>query len=128
MDERMIDTIFWIVIGAGIVLTIFCFAMGIRDCKAYKKKQAEIGTPPAPAETVVKTITTKATVINQACRVSMAALQIPKTVKEFVIVFRTEEGEILKLNVPEMLYDGFQQGQIGTLTTVDGELYSFELD
>ena len=40
---------------------------------------------------------------------------------------RAENGEIIRLNVPEEMYDGFDKNQTGILTVADGQLYGFEL-
>lgn len=66
-----------------------------------------------------------ATVIGQSCCARVIGTKTPKAVREFTVVFRTENGEIIQLNVPEELYDGFDEGQTGMLTVVDNELYSF---
>ena len=70
----------------------------------------------------------RATVVEQECCVKTVGIKTPKTVKEFAVVFETGDGEILKLNVPEEMYDGFEKGQTGFLTIVDGDLYGFVLD
>ena len=38
----------------------------------------------------------------------------------------TEDGQRLSFPVPEEMYDGFEKGQTGTLTLIDGQLYGFE--
>jgi hypothetical protein len=42
-------------------------------------------------------------------------------------VFRTEDDKVLSFNVPEEMYDGFEEGQEGILTLVDGQLYGFAI-
>lgn len=58
----------------------------------------------------------------------MIGIKTPKAVREFTVTFRTEDGGILKFNVPEEMYDGFEEGQRGLITLVDGILYGFELE
>jgi len=43
-------------------------------------------------------------------------------------VFLTEDGQELKLNIPEEMYHGLEKGQTGIVTLRNGKLYSFELD
>ena len=74
------------------------------------------------------TVTIKATVVGQACYVKTIGIKTPKTVKEFIVAFQTANGDVLKLNIPEEMYDGFEQGQKGILSIIDGELYGFELE
>ena len=66
-----------------------------------------------------------AKVIGQNCAVRMVGTKTPKTVREFVVSFESETGEIFNLPVKEEVYDGFEIGQTGLLTMVDKELYSF---
>lgn len=75
-----------------------------------------------------ETIEIKATVTEQSCCAKLVGTKTPKAVKEFTITFKTDDGQLLKLSVPEEMYDGFEKGQHGLLKMTDGELYSFELD
>ena len=103
--------------------------MGIRQYKRDKNKQKNNHTIDIENESNEQKYTinkTRATVIEQICCVKMVGTKMPKTVREFSIVFEMKDGNILKINVPEEMYDGFEEGQTGILTTVDGELYSFE--
>lgn len=70
----------------------------------------------------------RATVIDHSCSVQMVGLKMPKATKIFSVSFETENSEILTFQVPEEMYDGFEKGQIGLLTIVDGQLYGFALD
>ena len=67
----------------------------------------------------------RATVIDHTCQVQLIGIKTPKATKIFTVVFRTEDDEVLSFNVPEEMYDGFEIGQTGLLTLVDGELYGF---
>lgn len=103
--------------------------------KALKQKRqhAETQKEPQTNHDEVPTFDTalreiKATVVEQACGVKMVGIKTPKTVKEFLVVFRTETGELLKFDVPEEMYDGFEKGQTGTLTVSAGQVYGFSLD
>ena len=70
----------------------------------------------------------QATLIDQSCSVKLIGTKTPKAAKVFTVVFQTENNEILSFQVPEEMYDGFDKGQAGILTIVDGELYGFALD
>ena len=65
--------------------------------------------------------------MDQTCCVKTIGIKTPKPIKEFTITFQAENGEIIRLNVPEEMYDGFDKKQTGILTVVDGQLYGFEL-
>lgn len=70
----------------------------------------------------------RATVIDHSCSVQMVGLKMPKATKIFSVSFETENSEILTFQVPEEMYDGFEKGQTGLLTIVDGQLYGFAPD
>ena len=95
------------------------------DTTKKKGKNSDDADP--SAESQYNTVTVKATVVDQACCVKMVGYKTPKTVKEFAVAFQTETGDILRFSVPEEMYDGFEQGQVGILSVVDGEVYGFEL-
>lgn len=68
-----------------------------------------------------------AKVTDLSCNVLSEGYRPPKTFKEFTVNFETDNGKTLKLHVSEEMYDGFEKGQVGILTVVDGQFYSFEL-
>lgn len=117
-----------LIIIAAIVLSVMAFVIaGIK----YKKDhpdgvEAEIEKMFIDPESVTTTV--KATVIDMACSADMVGIKMPKAVRNFVVIFQAENGEILKINVPEEMYDGFDKGQTGILTLADGDLYSFEIE
>lgn len=69
----------------------------------------------------------RVTVVDQFCRVEMVGIRSPKSVEIFTVVFETDEGKVIKLDMPKEMYDGIDKGQRGILTIANGEMYSFEL-
>ncbi len=74
-----------------------------------------------------------AEVVDMVCGTEMSpeaghGYWLPKTVRYFLLKFKTDEGEILEIPVEEEIYLGFDVGLTGTLTLVDGQIYSFEPD
>ena len=130
MEELLFNIFFWgVFVGGGTIFVIFCAIMGVKQYKRDIAKQKELKKEDSkPDEPEYTTVTMRATVADQTCCVKMAGIKTPKTVKEFVVVFQLENGDILKLNVPEEMYDGFEQGQTGILSVIDGALYGFELE
>ena len=130
-----------IVIAAIILIALFLIAVAavvaiflVLTRKKSKEKaklvqttvnQEEISTPQNDLEYEYKTVEVTATVIGQNCATRMIGTKTPKTVREFVISFESEKGEVFNLPVKEEVYDGFETGQKGLLTMVDNELYSF---
>ncbi len=118
-------------IYGGLILVIILFYRGFRQCKKYKEEDpdgidAEIDNMFVDPEKLTETF--RATVVDMVCYAEMTGTKRPKSKRVFIVSFETENGEILKINVPEEMYNGFDKGQTGMLTLVDGILYSFELE
>ena len=129
MEELLFNIFFWGVFGGGsTIFIIFAFVMFVKQCKRESAKQKELKSEDIKQdEPEYTTVTVRATVVDQTCCVKTIGIKTPKTIKEFTITFQTENGEIIRLNVPEEMYDGFDKKQTGILTVVDGQLYGFEL-
>lgn len=113
----------WLFILGGAAMIVGpAIAIGMNYRRLHK--QPEESPPP-----VFDEIKTRATVVDLACWVRMAgSYKAPKAVQEFAVVFQTEDGEMIKLIIPEEMYHGLEKGQVGIVTVRDGELYSFELE
>lgn len=116
------------ILGVVLIFTVIGIIKVIKEKKAQKTNN----TIPTDKYDILKqefeTIEIKATVSEQFCCAKLVGTKAPKAVKEFTIIFKTDDGQLLKLSVPEEMYDGFEKGQYGLLTITDGELYSFDLD
>lgn len=125
----MFNIFFWgIFVCGGTIFVIFCAIMGVKQYKLDIAKQTEPKNERIkPEESEYPAIMTRVTVVDQACCVKTIGIKTPKTIKEFKITFQTENGKIIRLNVPEEMYDGFDKNQTGILTLLDGQLYGFEL-
>ena len=77
-------------------------------------------------DTTVVTRQLQATVVDLHCSVELIGTKTPRATKIFTVIFRTEEGKVCSLCVPEEMYEGIEKEQTGLLTLVDGQLYSFE--
>ena len=119
MGELVQNIFLWgVIVGGGAFVIICCAVSGFKRRK-FADDQFD--------EAKFTTITTRATVVDQACCVKTIGYKNPKTIQEFTITFQAENGEFIRLNVPEEMYDGFEKNQTGMLTVVDGQLYGFEL-
>ena len=122
--EIIFNILFWgIFVGGGSVFVLFCFYMAIRQ---YRKDKAQKNTPRSvrhDAAYVRQEI--QATVADLSCHVETSGTKAPETRTVFSVSFQTESGNILKYNVPEEMYEGFEIGLTGTLTLSDDALYSF---
>lgn len=100
-----------------------------------RKQKEESEKPQAPAEESptedAEKITVHATVMNMFCGTEMSVekgYKMPKSVRYFAIVFKTDDGQELELEVDEEMYQGFDKGMTGTLTYFYEQVFSFEPD
>lgn len=125
MDTAAIIFVFLILISFFVVM----FTLLIKSEKYEKaKREQEKNNPVNNEEREFETVDIKVKVIDQYCTTRMIGIKRPKSVEEYFISFEKDNDEVLKLLVPKECYDGFEIGQVGILTLVDGELYSFKLD
>lgn len=125
----MIETC--LLLGAFLLIFIFVISLAIWIFKITKKQRKELKKNPPkeinldepPTEPTVKNVT----VTNQFCDTTVVGIKHPKAVEEFFITFKEPDGNIFNLSVPKECYDGFEIGQEGKLSVVNGELYGFEL-
>ena len=68
------------------------------------------------------------TVADMFCKSELVGTKLPKSVQTFMIRFEDEYGKQFDIPVIEDYYHSFEVGQRGTLTTVDGDFYSFEVE
>ncbi len=121
-----------LLLGGFLLSIIFVIAIGVWIAKNTKKQRNELKNEPPkeinlddpPTEPMVRTVK----VIDQSCCAKVVGSKRPKAVEEFIITFEEPDGNTFELAVPHECYDGFEIGQVGKLSTVNGELYGFELE
>lgn len=111
------------------ICAIIIFALYIRkNIKPYKQSESEkiesVSSPPE-IKTEFETVKFQAEIIDLSCRVDMVGIKTPKTVTIYTVEFKTDKKEIIKLKIPQEMYDGLEIGQNGEVTLVEGKLYSF---
>ena len=67
----------------------------------------------------------QATVLESKKVVYYTGVNISRQVAECTVVFQTEEGEKLKFQLREEVFDRLEKGQKGTLVTVNGNFFDF---
>ncbi len=130
MAEFISDNLSLIIIAVIVIFAVLIVILGIWQHKKYKEAHpggidAEIEKMFVEPESLTEKV--RATVVDMVCYTEMVGTKRPKSIRVFTVCFETETGEIIKTNVPEEMYDGFDKGQTGVLTLVDGDLYSFEI-
>ncbi len=121
----------YLLLGAFFLSFVFVITLAIWIFKITKKQRKELKKNPpkqinledTPSEPILK----KVTVINQYCDTKVVGIKQPKAVEEFFITFKEPDGNIFNLSVPKECYEGFESGQEGILSLIDGKLYGFEL-
>jgi uncharacterized transporter YbjL len=108
------------------ICAIIIFALYIRKIiKPYKQKEKiESDSSPLEIKTEFETVKFQAEIVNLTCRVEMVGIKTPKSVEIYTVEFKNDD-ELIKLDIPQEMYDGLEIGQIGEVTLVEGELYSF---
>ena len=97
----------------------------IKPYKQSESEKVESNSSQTEIKTEFETVKFQAEIIDLSCRVDMVGIKTPKTVTIYTIVFKNDQNEMIRLDVPQEMYDGLEIGQIGELTLVEGELYSF---
>ena len=123
--------------AVGIVF-ICCGFIFLNSANIFLRKQNEDPEKPqAPAEESptedAEKVTVHATVTDMFCSAEMSPEEghgywMPKSVRHFAILFRTDDGQELELEVDEEMYQGFDKGMTGTLTYFYEQVFSFEPD
>lgn len=120
-------TVILIVGVAAVAILVAAILLQVRDAK--KNKHAYVTpTPEEIFNTEPTVISLHGEIVDVCCRVGSIGIKQPKTVKEFAVALRSDNGEVYPILVPEEIYDAFEIGQVGTLTLIDGVLDTFVLD
>ena len=103
--------------------------MGIFDL--FKKKNAQ-GEKPNLRDTWVDIdpviVNMHVKVVDMCCFTETVGTQPPRLVQNFFVFFEDDGGEIHKIAVDEEIYCGFEVGQVGELTIIDGRISGYVLD
>ncbi len=124
MDWVMI--IFMGLILVGIFASLI--ALGIAMDKGEKANKGIKSVEEQLEEADYEEIQIKAKVVERFCSAELVGIKKPKAEDYYWVVFEGDDGKSYKLRVVEEMYDGFEEGQKGVLTLVEGELYSFEIN
>ncbi|MBR5232945.1 MAG: hypothetical protein IKW03_01925 [Clostridia bacterium] len=104
MAEFISENSSLIIIAAIVISVLSIVTAGIIQHKKYKKEHpdgidAEIDKMFIEPETLTEKF--RAIVVDMVCYAEMTGTKRPKSKRVFTVSFETENGEILKINVPE---------------------------
>ena len=112
----------WLFILAGIVIIVWPSVAIANHYRRLRQQPEE--SPPLEYEEIIA----RATVVELSCWVHTIGYKTPKTNQVFAVTFRLDSGEEKTLRIPEEMYHGLEEKQVGIVTIRDGELYGFELE
>jgi hypothetical protein len=69
-----------------------------------------------------------AAVIDLQRRVVTLGERSIKTVSEYLVFFKRTDGTVCRYPVSEEFYSGFEIGQRGSVSVIDGAVYAFRLE
>lgn len=110
--------------GIAIVSVIVFLIIWMKAYKREKLKQ-KTSVPKEEYKVEFETVKVQAKVVDLSCRVDLVGIKMPKAVDFFTVTFETDDKEIIRVDVSQEMYDGLEVGQIGEVTLVEGDLYSF---
>ena len=112
----------WLMILCGAAMIVGpAIAIGMHYRRLHKQPEE---SPPLEYEEIIA----RATVVELSCWVHTIGYKTPKTNQVFAVTFRLDSGEEKTLRIPEEMYHGLEEKQVGIVTIRDGELYGFELE
>ena len=120
-----LENFFEIILGIVILAFICVVIFGNKKTKTKKQTDSEIDEY---INSEGEVITTHAKVIDTSCGTKVIGSKTLKAVEWYVVTFKKDNGEIIELSVNSEMYEGFEIGMSGALTTVNGQLNSFILD
>lgn len=115
---------FFGVVGIIVVYLIFSFIRLSAGAKKERKK-TENGWEKLEMMSINDY---RVTVIDTACREKSDGYELPETKKEFHVLFLTDDGEEIELEVDENLYLSLSKGDSGMLAVLNGSFYGFDRD
>ncbi len=116
----------WIILGIlYAIFLIVCVSIVIHKYKKAPNKELPHGEW---VDIEPEILTMHARVADMCCFTETVGTQSPRLVQNFLVFFEDDGGEIHKIAVDEEIYCGFEVGQVGELTIIDGRISGYVLD
>jgi hypothetical protein len=116
----------WLVLGFLFALIIAALLSPV--IRNRKEGEAKIASRKKGFDIEPTIVTLHVKVVDQRCFVTWIGTKTPKVVKHFVVIFQDDSKQVYEIEVEEDMYDGFEVGQIGELTLIEGKVSSYLLD
>jgi hypothetical protein len=113
---------------AGLVLCGFFVALMIWGVLVDKRQREAKAMASLEADASKAEQSFDATVVDLQCRVVTVGTKSPRTVSEYLVYFKRADGTVCRYPVSEEFYSGFEIGQRGSVSVIDGAVYAFRLE
>lgn len=90
----------------------------------YKERKKQLNELLAEEESITENV--KASIISKECYIEYKGIKYPKHTVVYKIIFSTEKKENIKYTVSETLYNSLNEGDNGTLVTINGNFFDFQ--
>ncbi len=122
-----------IILGSMLIVGFFVMLFVLNHFEEKLKKQDKSYKSPQNDITDIdnyepQEMHIRAKIVDMACRSRLVGTREPKSVQEYLVVFLDEYEKRHDIFVNEDYYNALEVDQVGILTLVDGDFYSFELD
>lgn len=125
MDMESVLAIVLAIVSVMLLLAVFIVPIALLVRKE-EKKQAEAASSEDALQEPAGTKFVRAKVLQKKINhYYYKGLNLPKNESSFALVFETEEGETEEYPVPQELFMQTEEGQEGTLVTINGMFFDF---
>ena len=114
MEQSEILIIGALFVDAFIVLCVIAFAIERKKQKGEEFREEDFAEP--------KREVVYAKVVDVKCNTHYEGVKMPKLIKDFVVFFELENGNVISI---EEYYEAFEVGQKGELTLANGKFIAF---
>ena len=125
MDMESVLAIVLAIVSVMLLLAVFIVPIALLVRKE-EKKQAEAASSEDALQEPAGTKFVRAKVLQKKINhYYYKGLNLPKNESSFVLVFETEKGETEEYPVPQEFFMQTEEGQEGTLVTINGMFFDF---
>jgi hypothetical protein len=110
-----------LLLGVLVFLTVCCVLLEKKNKETKARVALEADSPVAEESF-------DAAVVDLQCRVVTLGERSVKTVSEYLVFFKRTDGTVCRYPVSEEFYSGFEIGQRGSVSVIDGAVYAFRLE
>ena len=118
----------YLLIGIFSVVILGLLGWGIKGMIADRKRNKELLEKLDDYAKEQELDEVSAQVLSKNCGIKVYGTKLPDCCKEFSVTFLTTYGEEVQYKVLEEVYLSLEEGQNGTLATINGNFYGFYVE